>query len=150
MDDEGILRYDTNLSGRSSEGGRSRKIQNLCNGNLTADSTGTGSNGYLLLHQWMERVFICQHIHEELRKLDTANRNCKLLRTICNELGNIDGGSGVDHLAGSDHVLITAETSGKWYDGRSGKTINNSNIFNVIKVNRRMQLWKLNRSEWVL
>lgn len=50
----------------------------------------------------------------------------------------------------SDHVLITAETSGKWYDRWSGKTINNSNIFNVIKVNRRMQLWKLNRSEWVL
>ena len=82
--------------------------------------------------------------------MDAANRNCKLLRTICDELGNIDGVSGADHLAGSDHVLITAETSGKWYDRWSGKTINNSNIFNVIKVNRRMQLWKLNRSEWVL
>lgn len=74
----------------------------------------------------------------------------KFLGTICDELGNTDGRSRADHLAGSNHVLITAETSGKWYDGRSGKTINNRNIFNMIKVNRRMQLWKLNRSEWVL
>ena len=41
-------------------------VQNFCNGNPAVDSTGFGSNGYLFLHQWMERVFICQHIYEEL------------------------------------------------------------------------------------
>ncbi len=67
MDDEGIfsIRYQSPLKKQQRVDGAGR-FRIFCNGNPAVDSTGFGSNGYLFLHQWMERVFICQHIYEEL------------------------------------------------------------------------------------